>query len=206
MALSRLNRPSLMLYGGSIMPGRFQGHDVTIQDVFEGVGSCAAGLMSEKDLLELEGAACPGAGACGGQFTANTMAMAFEFLGISPMNSNSVPAVDPRKELVAYQAGQLVMEMIRKNLTPKQIMTRDAFLNAVTAVMASGGSTNAVLHLLACAHEAAVKLSLEDFNRISDKTPHLADLKPSGRYVAYDLYKAGGHRSFGEKTFGSQKA
>ena len=192
MALSRLNRPSLMLYGGSIMPGRFQGRDVTIQDVFEGVGACAAGLMSKADLLELEGAACPGAGACGGQFTANTMAMAFEFLGISPLNANSVPAVDPQKADVAFRAGQLVMELLKKDLTPKKIMTRDAFLNAITAVVASGGSTNAVLHLLACAREQGVKLAIEDFDRISAKTPHLADLKPGGRFVAVDLHRAGG--------------
>jgi len=192
MALSRLNRPSLMLYGGSIMPGRFQGHDVTIQDVFEGVGACAAGLMSKADLLELEGAACPGAGACGGQFTANTMSMAFEFLGISPLNANSVPAVDPRKADVAFRAGQLVMELLKKDLTPKKIMTRDAFMNAITAVVASGGSTNAVLHLLACAREQGVKLAIEDFDRISAKTPHLADLKPGGRFVAVDLHRAGG--------------
>ncbi len=192
IAMSRLDRPSLMLYGGSIMPGRFQGHDVTIQDVFEGVGACAAGKMSEAELLELEANACPGAGACGGQFTANTMAMAFEFLGVSPLNANSVPAVDPRKDLIGYQAGQLVMELVRKNITPKKIMTRDAFLNAVTSVVASGGSTNAVLHLLACAHEAGVKLTLDDFDRMSMKTPFLADLKPGGRFVAVDLYKAGG--------------
>jgi dihydroxy-acid dehydratase len=192
MALSRLNRPSLMIYGGSIMPGRFQGRDVTIQDVFEGVGSVSAGKMTEAELLELEASACPGAGACGGQFTANTMAMAFEFLGISPLNGNSVPAIDPQKELVGYQAGQMVMELVRKNITPKQILTRDSFLNAVTAVVASGGSTNAVLHLLACAHEAGVKLSIEDFDRVSAKTPFIADLKPGGRFVANDLYKAGG--------------
>jgi dihydroxy-acid dehydratase len=192
MALARLDRPGLMIYGGSIMPGRFQGRDVTIQDVFEGVGACAAGKMSEKELLELEGCAIPGAGACGGQFTANTMAMAFEFLGISPLNANSVPAVDPQKDLVGYQAGQMVMEMVRKKITSKKVMTRDSFLNAVTAVVASGGSTNAVLHLLACAHEAGVKLSLDDFDRISAKTPFIADLKPGGQFVAVDLYKAGG--------------
>lgn len=192
MALSRLNRPSIMVYGGSIMPGRFKGRDVTIQDVFEGVGARAAGKMSEADLLELEAAACPGAGACGGQFTANTMAMAFEFLGISPLNANSVPAVDPQKDLVGYQAGQMIMDLIRKDIKPSQIMTRDAFLNAITAVVASGGSTNAVLHLLACAYEQGVKLTIEEFDRISAKTPHLADLKPGGRYVAVDLYKAGG--------------
>jgi len=192
MALARLNRPSLMIYGGSIMPGRFRGKDVTIQDVFEGVGAAASGKMSEADLLELEASACPGAGACGGQFTANTMAMAFEFLGISPLNANSVPAVDPKKDDVGLRAGKLVMDLIRKDLKPKQIMTRDAFLNAVTAVLASGGSTNAVLHLLACAHEAGVKLTIDEFNRISAKTPFIADLKPGGKYVANDLYRAGG--------------
>jgi dihydroxy-acid dehydratase len=192
MALARLNRPSLMLYGGSIMPGKFKGRDVTIQDVFEGVGAVSAGKMTESDLLELEASACPGAGACGGQFTANTMAMAFEFLGISALNGNSVPAVDPQKELVGYQAGQMVMELVRSNITPKKILTREAFLNAITAVVASGGSTNGVLHLLACAHEAGIKLSIEEFNRISAKTPFMADLKPGGRFVAFDLYKAGG--------------
>ena len=192
MAMARLNRPSVMIYGGSIMPGRFQGRDVTIQDVFEGVGSFAAGKMTQAELLELEANACPGAGACGGQFTANTMAMAFEFLGVSPLNANSVPAVDPHKNEVGYEAGMMVMDLVRKNITPKQIMTRDAFLNAVTAVVASGGSTNAVLHLLACAHESGVKLALEDFDKISARTPFIADLKPGGRFVAVDLYKAGG--------------
>ncbi len=205
MAMARLNRPSLMLYGGSIMPGQFQGHDVTIQDVFEGVGSCAAGKMTEAELLDLEAHACPGAGACGGQFTANTMAMAFEFLGISPLNANSVPAVDPKKDQVGYQAGQMVMDLIRKNITPSQILTRDAFLNAVTSVVASGGSTNAVLHLLACAHEAGVKLSLEDFDRVSAKTPFIADLKPSGRFVAVDLYKAGGIGLLAKKLLEGKK-
>lgn len=192
MALSRLDRPGIMIYGGSIMPGRFRGRDITIQDVFEGVGAHASGKMSDADLLELESAACPGAGACGGQFTANTMAMAFEFLGISPLNANSVPAVDPQKDLVGYQAGQMIMELVRKNVKPSDIMTRDAFMDAITAVVSSGGSTNAVLHLLACAHEAGIKLAIEDFDRISAKTPHLADLKPGGQFVAVDLYKAGG--------------
>ena len=192
MALARLNRPSVMIYGGSIMPGRFQGRDVTIQDVFEGVGAHSAGRMTDAELLELEASACPGAGACGGQFTANTMAMAFEFLGISPLNGNSVPAIDPKKGEVGYHAGELVMDLVRKNITTKQIFTRDAFLNAVTAVLASGGSTNAVLHLLACAHEAGVKLTLDDFDRVSARTPFLADLKPGGQFVAFDLYQAGG--------------
>jgi len=205
MALARLNRPSLMIYGGSILPGKFQGHDVTIQDVFEGVGSVSAGKMTEAELLELEASACPGAGACGGQFTANTMAMAFEFLGISPLNGNSVPAVDPQKDLVGYQAGQLVMDLLRKNITPSQILTREAFLNAITAVVASGGSTNGVLHLLACAHEAGVRLTLDDFNAISARTPFIADLKPGGRFVAVDLYKAGGIGLLAKKLLEGKK-
>ncbi len=192
MALARLDRPSVMVYGGSIMPGRFQGRDVTIQDVFEGVGAVSAGKMTESDLLDLESKACPGAGACGGLFTANTMAMAFEFLGISPLNANSVPAVDPQKDLVGYQAGQMVMDLLRKGITARKVMTKNAFNNAVTAVVASGGSTNAVLHLLACAHEAGIKFSIEEFDRISARTPYLADLKPGGRFVANDLFKAGG--------------
>jgi dihydroxy-acid dehydratase len=192
MALSRLNRPSLMLYGGSILPGQFQGHDVTIEDVFEGIGACAAGKMTEAELLELESKACPGAGSCGGQFTANTMAMAFQMMGISPMDGSGVPATDPQKGLAAYQAGQLVMELLKKQITPKQILTRNAFENAIMAVLASGGSTNAVLHLLACAHEAGVKLSIEDFDRLSCKIPVLCDLKPAGRFNAVDLYRAGG--------------
>src|SRR2546427_1119116 len=154
MALARLNLPSLMLYGGSIMPGKFQGHDVTIQDVFEAVGKHAAGKMTEAELRDLENQACPGAGACGGQFTANTMAIAFEFLGISPMGFNGVPAMDPRKDEVAFRCGQLVMELLRKDLRPRQIITRKALENAIAAVVTTGGSTNAVLHLLAVAREA----------------------------------------------------
>src|SRR5258708_36810166 len=184
MALARLDRPGLMLYGGSIMPGIFQGHDVMIEDVFEAVGACNAGKMSEAQLQGLEDHACPGAGACGGQFTANTMAMAFEFLGISPMGSASVPAVDPQKDLVAYQTGELIMNLIRNNLTPRKIMTRDAFDNAITGVVASGGSTNSVLHLLACAREAGVKLSIDDFDKISAPTPLLGDLQPRRQDVS----------------------
>ncbi len=205
MALARLNRPSLMLYGGSIMPGQYQGRDVTIQDVFEAVGACSAGKMSEAELHVLEGHACPGAGACGGQFTANTMAMAFEMLGISPMGSASVPAVDPQKDLVAYQMGELVMNLVRKNITPLQIMTRDAFENAITGIMASGGSTNGVLHLLACAHEAGVKLKIEDFDKISARTPLIGDLKPFGRFVANDLYRAGGIRLLAKRLLDAKK-
>ncbi|MBI4341671.1 MAG: dihydroxy-acid dehydratase [Candidatus Omnitrophica bacterium] len=192
MALLRLNLPGLMLYGGSIAPGRFRGKDVTIQDVFEGVGACAAGKITERDLHELESCACPGPGACGGQFTANTMAMAIEVLGLSPMGSASVPATDPLKDDVAFEAGQLVMKILRRDLRPRRIVTRKALENAISAVAATGGSTNAVLHLLAIAREAGVPLAIDDFDRISRKTPLLADLKPWGRFVATDLYRAGG--------------
>jgi dihydroxy-acid dehydratase len=192
MALTRLNLPSLMLYGGSIMPGKFQGHDVTIQDVFEAVGKYAAGKMTEAELRDLENHACPGAGACGGQFTANTMAIAFEFLGISPMGFNGVLAMDPRKDEVAFLCGQLVMELLRKDLRPRQIITRKALDNAIAAVATTGGSTNAVLHLLAVAREAGVRLTIDDFDKINRKVPLLADLKPGGRFTAADLYAAGG--------------
>lgn len=194
MALIRLDLPSLMLYGGSIDPGTFDGRDVTIQDVFEAVGACASGKMSLRDLHRLEDHACPGAGACGGQFTANTMAMAMEMLGISPMGSASVPATDPRKEQVAREAGRLVMDLLRRDLRPSRIVTRQALENAISAVAATGGSTNSVLHLLAIAREAGVPLSINDFDRISRRTPLLADLKPWGRFVATDLYRAGGIR------------
>ena len=192
MALLRLDLPSLMLYGGSIAPGRFNGHDVTIQDVFEGVGACAAGKMSEQALHELESRACPGPGACGGQFTANTMAMAIEVLGLSPMGSASVPAMDGAKDEVAYKAGALAMELLRRDLRPRRIVTRHALENAIAAVASTGGSTNSVLHLLAIARETGVPLSIDDFDRISRRTPLLADLKPWGRFVATDLYRAGG--------------
>ncbi|MBI4343311.1 MAG: dihydroxy-acid dehydratase, partial [Candidatus Omnitrophica bacterium] len=192
MALARLNLPGLVLYSGSIAPGVWEGHDVTIQDVFEGVGACAAGRMSLKDLRRLEDRACPGPGACGGQFTANTMAMAIEVLGLSPMGSASVPAMDPLKRDVAFDAGRLVMQALRKGLRPRRIVTRQALENAIAAVAATGGSTNSVLHLLAIAREAGVRLTIDDFDRISRRTPLLADLKPWGRFVATDLYHAGG--------------
>ena len=192
MALARLDVPGVMLYGGSIAPGRFQGHDVTIQDVFEAVGKHAAGKMSDAELTELEDAASPGAGACGGQFTANTMAMAFEILGISPMGSAMVPAMDGSKADVAYEAGRLVMDVLRRGQRPSDIITRESLENAIAGVAASGGSTNAVLHLLAVAREAGVPLSIDDFDRISEATPLLCDLKPGGQYVAVDLYHAGG--------------
>jgi dihydroxy-acid dehydratase len=192
MALARLNVPSVMLYGGSIPPGRFKGRDVTIQEVFEAVGAHAAGKMTDEELHELEGAASPGPGACGGQFTANTMAMAFEVLGISPMGPSMVPAQYPSKAEVAYDAGRLVMDVLRRGLTPRDIITRQALENAIAAVTASGGSTNGVLHLLAIAREAGVELSIDDFDRISDRTPLVCDLKPGGRFVAVDLHEAGG--------------
>lgn len=192
MALIRLNVPALVLYGGSIAPGRFRGKDVTVGDVYEAIGTHAAGKMSDADLRELENVACPGAGACGGQFTANTMAMALEFLGISPLGTASVPAVDPRKDEVAWRCGRLIMDLLRRGITPRDILTRQAFENAIAGVAASGGSTNAVLHLLAMAREAGIPLSIEDFDIISRRTPLLADLKPGGRYVAVDLDRAGG--------------
>jgi dihydroxy-acid dehydratase len=194
MALCRLNLPSLMLYGGSIMPGRFQGRDVTIQDVFEGIGACAAGLMSKEDLAELEGAACPGAGACGGQFTANTMSTAAVFLGISPIAANDIPALDPRKLEVAAQCGELVMQLLARDIRPDQIITRASLENAIASVMATGGSTNAVLHLLAIAREMGIPLELNDFDRIARRTPIFVSLKPGGAFVAADLEKAGGMR------------
>jgi dihydroxy-acid dehydratase len=192
MALSRLDIPSLMLYGGSIAPGRWHGHDVTILDVFEAVGAHAAGEMSDEELHELEGVASPGAGACGGQFTANTMACAFEALGISPGGSAMVPAEDDEKATVAEKIGELVMKVLVEDLRPSRVITRESLENAIACICASGGSTNGVLHLLAVAREAGIELSIDDFERISRQTPLLADLKPGGRFVATDLYRAGG--------------
>jgi len=192
MALARLNLPSVMLYGGSIMPGQFQGHDVTIQDVFEAVGKHASGKMTAAELKDLEDHACPGPGACGGQFTANTMAIAFEFLGISPMGRNGVPAMDQRKDDVAFECGKMVMDLLKRDLRPRQIITRKSLENAISAVATTGGSTNAVLHLLAIAREANITLSIDDFDKINRKVPLLADLKPGGRFTASDLYAAGG--------------
>jgi dihydroxy-acid dehydratase len=192
MALARLNLPGVMLYGGSIAPGRFRGRDVTIQDVFEAVGKHAAGEMSDEELAELELVASPGAGACGGQFTANTMAMAFEVLGISPMGSAMVPAEHASKADVAVEAGRLVMDVLERGLRPRDIITKDSLENAIAAIACSGGSTNGVLHLLAVAREADIELDIDDFDRISERTPLLCDLKPGGKYVATDLYAAGG--------------
>jgi dihydroxy-acid dehydratase len=194
MALARVDVPGLVLYGGSIAPGRFEGHDVTIQDVFEAVGTHAAGKMSDAQLTALENSACPGAGACGGQFTANTMATVCELIGISPMSHNAVPALDEKKDEVARDAGRVIMDLVLADRRPRQVMTREALENGIASVATTGGSTNAVLHLLAIAREAGVELSLDDFDRISSRTPLLADLKPGGRFVATDLYRAGGNR------------
>ena len=194
MALARVNIPGLVLYGGSIAPGQWQGHAVTIQDVFEAVGAHGAGRMSDAELGQLESVVCPGAGACGGQFTANTMAIVTEFLGLGEFGSGSVPANDPKKDEVARKAGARVMELVRLGLRPRAILTRPAFENAIASVATTGGSTNAVLHLMAIAHEAGVDLALDDFDRISARVPLLADLKPSGRFVATDLHAAGGSR------------
>ena len=192
MALARLDIPSLTIYGGSIMPGKFQGRDVTIQDVFEAVGQHSEGTITVEELDDLISKGCPGPGACGGQFTANTMATAVEMLGIAPMGSGSVPAVVEDKDQEAYRTGQIVMDMLAADRRPSQIITRKSLENAITSVAATGGSTNGVLHLLAIAHEAQVPLTLEDFHAISQRTPVLADLKPGGQFVANDLYEAGG--------------
>jgi dihydroxy-acid dehydratase len=192
LALIRLDVPGLILYGGSIAPGRFRGKDVTVGDVYEAIGANAAGKMSDADLRELENVACPGAGACGGQFTANTMAMALEFIGLSPMGTASVPAADRRKDEVGMRCGKLIMDLLKRGVTPRAILTRPAFENAIAGVAASGGSTNAVLHLLAMAREAGVPLTIDDFDTVSKRTPLLADLKPGGRYMAVDLDRAGG--------------
>ena len=192
MALARLDLPSVMLYGGSIAPGEFRGRQVTIQEVFEAVGAHAAGKISDGDLHELEGVASPGAGACGGQFTANTMALAFETLGISAMGSSLVPAEDGRKGQVAEDVGRLAVDLLERDLRPSRIVTKPALENAIAATAMTGGSTNAVLHLLAVAASAGVALDIDDFDRIAAATPLLADLKPFGRYVAPDLWRAGG--------------
>jgi len=192
MGLIRLDIPSLVLYGGSIAPGRHKGKDVTIQDVFEAVGANAAGRMTDAELLEIENVACPGAGACGGQYTANTMATVLEFIGLSPFGSSSVPATDPRKDKVSFECGKLIMDILRRGTRPSDVLTPKAFENAIASVAATGGSTNAVLHLLAMAQEAGIPLGIDDFDRISSRTPLLADLKPGGKYVAVDVDKAGG--------------
>jgi dihydroxy-acid dehydratase len=192
MALARLDIPGTVLYGGSIAPGRWEGRDVSVQDVFEAVGAHAAGRLTDEQLTHLENGACPGPGACGGQFTANTMATVCEFLGISLMGSGSVPAVDQTREAVCQHIGRIVMDLVRDDLRPSRILTREALENAIAGVVATGGSTNAVLHLLAIAHEAGLTLDIDDFNRINARVPLLADLKPGGRFMATDLYRAGG--------------
>src|SRR3954468_19850785 len=192
MALARVNVPSVLLYGGSILPGHFKGKDVTIQEVFEAVGAHAAGKIDDDELRALEQAASPGIGACGGQFTANTMAMAFEVLGISPMDSAMVPAAYEEKGQVAYEVGRLVMDVLARDSRPTDIITRESLENAIAAIAMSGGSTNGVLHLLAVAREAGVELDIDDFDRIASKTPLLCDLKPGGRFTAVDLFHAGG--------------
>ena len=192
MGLARVNVPSVLLYGGSILPGKHNGVDITIQDVFEAVGAHAAGRISDEELLEIENKGCPGPGACGGQYTANTMATAMEIIGISPMGTASIPAVDPRKEDAGYRAGFVLMDALKADRRPRDIMDRGAFENAIASVAATGGSTNAVLHLLALARDCGVDLSIEDFDAISGRTPLLVDLKPGGKYVAADVDKAGG--------------
>jgi dihydroxy-acid dehydratase len=194
MALARMDIPGLVLYGGTIAPGSYRGKDVTIQDVFEAVGANAAGKITDQELHELENVACPGAGACGGQYTANTMSTVMEMIGLSPMGFNSVPAMDAKKDQVSFDCGTIVMNVLRQGLRPREILTRDAFENAIASVAASGGSTNAVLHLLAIAREAGVELQIDDFQTVSERTPLLADLKPSGRFVAADMHRAGGVR------------
>jgi dihydroxy-acid dehydratase len=194
MALARMDLPGLVLYGGTIAPGSYKGKDVTIQDVFEAVGANAAGKITDQELHELENVACPSAGACGGQYTANTMSTVMEIIGLSPMGFNSVPAMEPKKDSVAFACGKVVMNLLQEGILPRDILTRDAFENAIASVAATGGSTNAVLHLLAIAREAEVELEIDDFQRVSECTPLLADLKPSGRFVAADMHSAGGVR------------
>ncbi len=192
MALARMNLPGLVLYGGTIAPGKYRGKDVTIQDVFEAVGANAAGKMSDAELHELEGVACPGAGACGGQYTANTMSTVMELIGLSPMGFNGIPAMDPRKDEVSFRCGEVVMNLLKSGIRPSDILTRKAFENAIAGVATTGGSTNAVLHLLAIAREIGVPLHIDDFQRVSERTPLLANLKPAGKYVAADVDQAGG--------------
>ena len=192
MALARTNLPGLVIYGGTIAPGSYRGKDVTIQDVYEAIGANVAGKMTDSELKELEDVACPAAGACGGQYTANTMSTVMEIIGLSPMGFNSVPAMDSQKDKICFDCGRIVMNVLESGLRPRDILTRKAFENAIASVAASGGSTNAVLHLLAIAREAGVKLEIDDFQRVSQRTPLLCDLKPSGRFVAADMHRAGG--------------
>src|SRR5271165_1395618 len=199
MALARMDLPGLVLYGGTIAPGTYRGKDVTIQDVFEAVGANAAGKITDKELHDLENVACPAAGACGGQYTANTMSTVMEIIGLSPMGFNSVPAMDPEKDHVAFDCGKVVLNLVKNGTKPRAILTREAFENAIASVAATGGSTNAVLHLLAIAREAGVDLEIDDFQTVSERTPLLADLKPSGRFVAADMHRVGGIRLLAQR-------
>jgi len=205
MALARLDLPSLILYGGTIAAGSYRGKDVTIQDVYEAIGANAAGKMSDSDLTELENVACPGAGACGGQYTANTMSTVMEMMGLSPMGYNSVPAMDPHKDEIAFRCGQLALDLLKRGANIKNILNREAFENAIAAVAASGGSTNSVLHLLAIAREAGVPLEIDDFQKVSERTPLLCDLKPFGRFVAADMHRAGGIRLLANRLLQARK-
>lgn len=205
MALARLDLPGLVLYGGTIAPGNFRGKDVTIQDVYEAIGANAAGKLSDSDLQELENVACPGAGSCGGQYTANTMSTVMEMLGLSPMGYNSVPAMDPHKDQLTFGCGQLVMDLLKRGVKIKDILTREAIENAIASVAASGGSTNSVLHLLAIAREAGVPLEIDDFQKVSERTPLLCDLKPFGRFVATDMHRAGGIRLLANRLLKGKK-
>lgn len=205
MALARLNLPAVILYGGSIAPGRYRGHDITIQDVFEGVGQQAAGTISESELEEIVDAACPGAGACGAQYTANTMATVMEFLGLSAMGSATVGATDPRKESVAFRTGELAMDVLNRGVLPRDILTRKAFENGIICAASTGGSTNVVLHLLAIAREAGVELDIDDFDEVSERTPLIGDMRPGGRYVALDMDRAGGTKLLAKRLLEAGK-
>jgi len=205
MAIARMNLPGMVLYGGTIAPGTYRGQDVTIQDVFEAVGANAAGKITDQELKSLEDVACPGAGACGGQYTANTMSTVMEMIGLSPMGFNSVPAMDPQKDGISFDCGKIVMNVLRTGLRPRDILTREAFENAIASVAATGGSTNAVLHLLAIAREAGVSLEIDDFQTVSERTPLLADLKPSGRFVAADMHRAGGVRLLARRLLNGKR-
>ena len=205
MALARLDLPGIVLYGGTIAAGNYRGKDVTIQDVFEAVGANAAGKISDADLLEIENVACPGSGACGGQYTANTMSTVMEMIGLSPMGFNSVPAMDPQKDEIAFRCGEVVMNLLKRGTKVREIITRPAFENAIASVAATGGSTNSVLHLLAIAREAGVELEIDDFQKVSERTPLLCDLKPSGKYVAADMHRAGGIRLLANRLWCGKK-
>lgn len=205
MALARLDLPGLVLYGGTIAAGSYRGKDITLQDVYEAIGANAAGKISDAELLGLENAACPGAGACGGQYTANTMSTVMEMMGLSPMGFNSVPAMDPQKDDVAFRCGELVMNLLRNGTGARQIITRHALENAIASVAASGGSTNSVLHLLAIARESGIQLEIDDFQKISERTPLLCDLKPFGRFVAVDMHRAGGIRLLANRLLHAKK-